>query len=119
MNRDAVCWAARGSPVLSVVHSQNETGSAVRLWAQRRAGGAGSLKVAGAVVPQDMQIPPGSLVAGVPAKVRQPGEPWPSGRRRNRKRLPITQENVTLGNDSDHIVTVSDVYCDARTPPLP
>ena len=33
--------------------------------------GAGSLVAAGAVVTEGMQIPPGSLVAGVPAKVRK------------------------------------------------
>ncbi|GGT94922.1 gamma carbonic anhydrase family protein [Streptomyces lateritius] len=34
--------------------------------------GAGSLVAAQALVPQGMEIPPGSLVAGVPAKVRRP-----------------------------------------------
>ncbi|CAM5510182.1 gamma carbonic anhydrase family protein [Streptomyces narbonensis] len=34
--------------------------------------GAGSLVAAQALVPQGMQVPPGSLVAGVPAKVRRP-----------------------------------------------
>lgn len=34
--------------------------------------GAGSLVAAGAVVGEGMQIPPGSLVLGVPAKVRGP-----------------------------------------------
>ncbi|GHH85015.1 hypothetical protein GCM10018793_51340 [Streptomyces sulfonofaciens] len=34
--------------------------------------GAGSLVAAQALVPQDMHVPPGSLVAGVPAKVRRP-----------------------------------------------
>jgi carbonic anhydrase/acetyltransferase-like protein (isoleucine patch superfamily) len=33
--------------------------------------GAGSLVAAQALVPQGMQVPPGSLVAGVPAKVRR------------------------------------------------
>ena len=33
--------------------------------------GAGSLVAAQALVPQDMQVPPGSLVAGVPAKVKR------------------------------------------------
>lgn len=33
--------------------------------------GAGSLVAAQALVPQGLQIPPGSLVAGVPAKVRR------------------------------------------------
>lgn len=33
--------------------------------------GAGSLIAAQALVPQGMQVPPGSLVAGVPAKVRR------------------------------------------------
>lgn len=33
--------------------------------------GTGSLVAAQALVPQGMQIPPGSLVAGVPAKVRR------------------------------------------------
>ncbi|GGW62901.1 gamma carbonic anhydrase family protein [Streptomyces caelestis] len=34
--------------------------------------GAGSLVAAQALVPQGMQVPPGSLVAGVPAKVKRP-----------------------------------------------
>ncbi|MEU2117844.1 gamma carbonic anhydrase family protein [Streptomyces sp. NPDC016459] len=34
--------------------------------------GAGSLVAAQALVPQGMEVPPGSLVAGVPAKVRRP-----------------------------------------------
>lgn len=34
--------------------------------------GAGSLVAAQALVPQGMRVPPGSLVAGVPAKVRRP-----------------------------------------------
>ncbi|CAM5444253.1 Gamma carbonic anhydrase family protein OS=Streptomyces antimycoticus OX=68175 GN=SANT12839_082030 PE=4 SV=1 [Streptomyces antimycoticus] len=34
--------------------------------------GAGSLVAAQALVPQGMEIPPGSLVAGVPARVRRP-----------------------------------------------
>ncbi|MFD7600340.1 gamma carbonic anhydrase family protein [Streptomyces mirabilis] len=34
--------------------------------------GAGSLVAAQALVPQGMRIPPGSLVAGVPAKVKRP-----------------------------------------------
>lgn len=34
--------------------------------------GAGSLVAAGAVVLEGTQVPPGSLVAGVPAKVRRP-----------------------------------------------
>lgn len=34
--------------------------------------GSGSLIAAGAVVPQGMQVEPGSLVAGVPAKVKRP-----------------------------------------------
>ena len=33
--------------------------------------GAGSLIAAQALVPQGMRVPPGSLVAGVPAKVRR------------------------------------------------
>jgi carbonic anhydrase/acetyltransferase-like protein (isoleucine patch superfamily) len=33
--------------------------------------GAGSLVAAQALVPQDMRVPPGSLVAGVPAKVKR------------------------------------------------
>jgi carbonic anhydrase/acetyltransferase-like protein (isoleucine patch superfamily) len=33
--------------------------------------GAGSLVAAQALVPQGMVVPPGSLVAGVPAKVRR------------------------------------------------
>ncbi|MFE6488729.1 gamma carbonic anhydrase family protein, partial [Streptomyces sp. NPDC057757] len=33
--------------------------------------GAGSLVAAQALVPQGMRVPPGSLVAGVPAKVRR------------------------------------------------
>ena len=33
--------------------------------------GAGSLVAAGAVVTQGTEVPPGSLVAGVPAKVRR------------------------------------------------
>ncbi|WP_330243749.1 MULTISPECIES: gamma carbonic anhydrase family protein [unclassified Streptomyces] len=33
--------------------------------------GAGSLIAAQALVPQEMQVPPGSLVAGVPAKVKR------------------------------------------------
>jgi carbonic anhydrase/acetyltransferase-like protein (isoleucine patch superfamily) len=33
--------------------------------------GAGSLVAAQALVPQGMQVPPGSLVAGVPAKVKR------------------------------------------------
>ncbi|NNG39517.1 gamma carbonic anhydrase family protein [Flexivirga sp. ID2601S] len=33
--------------------------------------GAGSLIAAGAVIPEGMQVPPRSLVAGVPAKVRR------------------------------------------------
>lgn len=33
--------------------------------------GAGSIVAANALVPQGMQVPPGSLVAGVPAKVRR------------------------------------------------
>ena len=34
--------------------------------------GAGSLVAAQALVPQGMRVPPGSLVAGVPAKVKRP-----------------------------------------------
>ncbi|MEW2340066.1 MULTISPECIES: gamma carbonic anhydrase family protein [Streptomyces] len=34
--------------------------------------GTGSLVAAQALVPQGMRVPPGSLVAGVPAKVRRP-----------------------------------------------
>jgi carbonic anhydrase/acetyltransferase-like protein (isoleucine patch superfamily) len=34
--------------------------------------GRGSVLAAGTVVPEGMQIPPGSLVMGVPAKVRRP-----------------------------------------------
>ncbi|MFG2308118.1 gamma carbonic anhydrase family protein [Streptomyces sp. NPDC048566] len=34
--------------------------------------GAGSLVAAQALVPQGMRIPPGSLVAGVPARIRRP-----------------------------------------------
>lgn len=34
--------------------------------------GAGSLVAAQALVPQGLRVPPGSLVAGVPAKVRRP-----------------------------------------------
>ncbi|MFJ9358044.1 gamma carbonic anhydrase family protein [Streptomyces mirabilis] len=34
--------------------------------------GAGSLVAAQALVPQGMRVPPGSLVAGVPAKVKHP-----------------------------------------------
>jgi carbonic anhydrase/acetyltransferase-like protein (isoleucine patch superfamily) len=34
--------------------------------------GTGSVIAAGAVVPEGMQIPPGSLVMGVPAKVKRP-----------------------------------------------
>ena len=37
--------------------------------------GAGSLVAAGAVVPQGMVVPPRSLVAGVPAKVREAASP--------------------------------------------
>ena len=33
--------------------------------------GAGSLVAAQALVPQGMRVPPGSLVAGVPAKVKR------------------------------------------------
>ena len=37
--------------------------------------GTGSIVAAGALVPEGMQIPPGSLVMGMPAKVRRPLTP--------------------------------------------
>ncbi len=36
--------------------------------------GRGSLVAAGALVPERMQVPPGTIVAGVPAKIRAPVE---------------------------------------------
>jgi carbonic anhydrase/acetyltransferase-like protein (isoleucine patch superfamily) len=54
--------------------------------------GAGSLVAAGAVVLEDTVVPPGSLVAGVPAKVRRPlTEDERAGIRRN------ADTYVTLG----------------------
>ena len=47
-------------------HSQARGGT---LQGGRRRIGAGSIVAAGAVVTQGTQVPPGSLVAGVPAKV--------------------------------------------------
>jgi len=37
--------------------------------------GRGSIVAAGAVVPERMQVPPGSLVAGVPAQIKRPLRP--------------------------------------------
>ncbi len=45
--------------------------------------GSGSVVAAGAVVPEGMEVPPRSLVMGLPGRiVRQVDPPWPSGSRR-------------------------------------